>query len=118
MGVLDVLNLASREIFDAIEEGIHIIDHAGKTILYNRAISEIEGLSQKQVVGKHILDLFPDWTKENSTLLTVLSSGKPILNREQSYLNFKGKNIKTINTTLPIYDGGKLVGAVDRKSVV
>lgn len=113
MSVLDVLNLASRDIFDAIEEGIHIIDHTGKTILYNRAISEIEGLSQKQVVGKHLLDLFPDWTKENSTLLTVLSSGKPILNREQSYLNFRGKNIKTINTTLPIYDGGKIVGAVE-----
>lgn len=113
MGLYDVLNLASIEIFDAIEEGIHIVDHTGKTILYNKAIEEIEGLSQKQVVGKHLLDIFPDWTKENSTLLTVLSSGKPIFNREQSYLNFKGKNIRTINTTLPIMNGGKLVGAVE-----
>lgn len=113
MGLYDVLNLASVEIFDAIEEGIHIVDHTGKTILYNKAIEEIEGLSQKQVVGKHLLDIFPDWTKENSTLLTVLSSGKPIFNREQSYLNFKGKNIRTINTTLPIINGGRLVGAVE-----
>ncbi len=113
MTLLEVLNLASKDIFNSIEEGIHIIDFAGRTILYNKAIEEIEGLSQKQVVGKHILDLFPDWTKENSTLLTVLSSGKPIVNREQNYLNFKGKNIRTINTTLPIYDGAKLVGAVE-----
>jgi len=113
MTLFEVLNLASKDIFDSIEEGIHIIDHAGRTILYNKAIEEIEGLSQKQVVGKHILDLFPDWTKENSTLLTVLSSGKPIVNREQNYLNFKGKNIRTINTTLPIFDGTKLVGAVE-----
>ena len=113
MALNDVLNLASREIFNAIEEGIHIVDQTGRTILYNKAIEEIEGLSQKQVLGKHLLDLFPDWTKENSTLLTVLSSGKPIYNREQSYLNFKGKNIKTINTTLPIYESGRLVGAVE-----
>jgi len=113
MTLLEVLNLASQDIFNSIEEGIHIIDQTGRTILYNRAIEEIEGLSEKQVIGKHLLDFFPDWTKENSTLLTVLSSGKPIINREQSYLNFKGKNIKTINTTLPIYDGEYLVGAVE-----
>lgn len=113
MTLLDILNFASKDIFNSIEEGIHIVDQSGKTILYNRAIEEIEGLSQKQVIGKHLLDLFPDWTKENSTLLTVLSSGKPIVNREQSYLNFKGKNIKTINTTLPIFDGDTLVGAVE-----
>ncbi|MDH8677127.1 sigma 54-interacting transcriptional regulator [Fusibacter bizertensis] len=113
MTINEVLNLASREIFDAIEEGIHIVDHSGKTILYNKAIEEIEGLSHKQVVGRHLLDLFPDWTKENSTLLTVLSSGVPIFNREQSYLNFKGKNIRTLNSTLPIFEGKQLIGAVE-----
>ncbi|GAB6108818.1 sigma-54 interaction domain-containing protein [Fusibacter bizertensis] len=113
MTINEVLNLASREIFDAIEEGIHIVDHSGKTILYNKAMEEIEGLSQKQVIGRHLLDLFPDWTKENSTLLTVLSSGVPIVNREQSYLNFKGKNIRTLNSTFPVFDGKLIVGAVE-----
>lgn len=113
MAYYDVLNRASKEIFDSIEEGIHIVDQTGRTVLYNRAFEEIEGLSQRQVIGKHLLDLFPDWTKENSTLLTVLSSGKPIYNREQNYLNFKGKHIRTVNTTLPIFDGGKLIGAVE-----
>ena len=113
MALYDVLNLASKDIFNAIEEGIHIIDYSGRTILYNKAMEEIEGLSQKQVIGKHLLDLFPDWTRENSTLLTVLESGKSIVNREQNYLNFRGKNIRTINTTLPIVENGKTIGAVE-----
>ena len=113
MRLEEVLNLANAEIFNTITEGIHIVDATGKSILYNKAISEIEGLSEKQVLGKHLLDLFPDWTKENSTLLTVLSTGKAIANREQNYLNFKGKKIRTLNTTLPIYDESRVVGAVE-----
>ncbi len=113
MRLEEVLSLANVEIFNTITEGIHIVDASGKSILYNKAISEIEGLSEKQVLGKHLLDLFPDWTKENSTLLTVLSTGKAIANREQNYLNFKGKKIRTLNTTLPIYDESRLVGAVE-----
>lgn len=113
MRLEEVLNLANVEIFNTISEGIHIVDATGKTILYNNAISEIEGLSEKQVLGKHLLDLFPDWTKENSTLLTVLTTGKAISDREQNYLNFKGKKIRTLNTTLPIFDESRLVGAVE-----
>lgn len=113
MSVDRVLHLASRKILDSIEEGVHIVDKNGRTILYNKAIEEIEGLSHQQVVGKHLLDIFPDWTKENSTLLTVLSSGVPIIDREQSYLNFRGKNIKTVNSTYPIFDGDELIGAIE-----
>ncbi len=108
-----ILLLASKGILDTIEEGVHIVDRAGITILYNKAIETIEGLPQNQVIGKHLLDIFPDWTKENSTLLTVLNTGEPIYNREQSYLNFKGKRIRTVNTTIPIFDGKQLVGAVE-----
>lgn len=113
MSVDRVLHLASRKILDSIEEGVHIVDKKGRTILYNKAIEEIEGLSHQQVVSKHLLDIFPDWTKENSTLLTVLSSGVPIIDREQSYLNFRGKNIKTVNSTYPIFDGDELIGAIE-----
>lgn len=113
MSLEKILNLASREVLDTIEEGIHIVDRTGVTVFYNKAIEAVEGLPETQVLGRHLLDIFPDWTKENSTLLTVLYTGAPIYNREQSYLNFKGKRIQTINTTLPIFDGDHLIGAVE-----
>lgn len=113
MSLDNVLSIAAKEILNRIEEGVHIVDRYGVSILYNKAIESIEGLEEKQVIGRHLLDLFPDWTKENSTLLTVLDGGEPILNREQSYVNFKGKKIQTINSTFPIYDGRVLVGAIE-----
>lgn len=113
MSLESVLNIAAKEILNHIEEGVHIVDRYGVSILYNKAIESIEGLEEKQVIGRHLLDLFPDWTKENSTLLTVLDAGKPIINKSQSYVNFKGKKIQTVNTTLPIYKNDQLIGAVE-----
>lgn len=108
-----LLNQASLTVMEALQEGVHIVDREGITILYNQAMAVIEGLEAEQVLGKHLLDIFPNWTKENSTLLTVISSGVPIYNRDQSYVNFKGKQIQTVNTTLPVYEDGQLIGAVE-----
>ncbi|MCK5763797.1 MAG: PAS domain-containing protein, partial [Clostridiales bacterium] len=109
----DILNDAALDILSSIEEGVHIVDENGFTLIYNNAMSEIEGLEENMVAGKHLMDVYPEWTKESSTILTVLNTGKPILNREQLYLNFKGKKITTINSTYPIYRDELLVGAVE-----
>jgi arginine utilization regulatory protein len=102
-----------QNILHEIEEGIHIIDTEGYTVVYNDAMGEIEGLDAKNVIGKHLLDVFLDWSAENSTLLMVLKSKKPIHKQMQSYLNLRGKKITTMNSTFPIFDGGKLIGAVE-----
>lgn len=109
----EMLMLAGKEILDTLEEGVHVVDRLGVTVIYNKAMASIEGLPRDKVIGKPLLDIFPNWTRENSTLLTVLSTGDSIVDREQSYLNFKGKKIRTINTTLPIFQNGQLVGAVE-----
>jgi len=104
---------ANDAILNNIEEGIHIVDGHGITRVYNRAMSEIEGFAKEDVIGKHLLAVFPDWTSQNSTLLTVLSSGEPIESKQQHYVNLKGKHITTLNTTLPIFDGDVLIGAIE-----
>ncbi|MEW8987272.1 MAG: sigma 54-interacting transcriptional regulator, partial [Bacillus sp. (in: firmicutes)] len=48
-----------------------------------------------------------------STLLKVLSTQQPIINQPQSYMNLHGKIIETLNTTLPIFDQERIVGAVE-----
>lgn len=100
------MNLIYKSIIDAvlrnIDIGIHVVDDAGKTIIYNQAMADLEGLDINEVMGKSLLDIFPSLTPETSTLLTVLKTGKPIYNRYQTYLNNKGKQIKTLNSTIPI----------------
>ena len=96
-----------------IEEGIHAVDADGKTIIYNKAMEGLEGLDGSEVIGKNILDVFPSLNKNTSTLCKVLSTGKSVNERFQSYVNKKGYNITAVNTTFPIKINEKLVGAVE-----
>lgn len=102
-----------QKILHDIEEGVHIVDEHGVTCVYNKAMEKIEGLGRAQTIGKHLLDVFPNWTVENSTLLTVLKTGKPLKLQKQSYMNLMGENISTVNTTYPIIVNEKTIGAVE-----
>lgn len=104
---------AMQNILQEIEEGIHVVDKEGCTVIYNEAMEKIEGLDASSVLGKHLLEVFPDWTKENSTLLMAMTYQKPIHKQQQNYINLKGKKIMTINTTFPLFHEGELVGAVE-----
>lgn len=102
-----------QKILHDIEEGIHIVDANGVTRVYNKAMEKIEGLGRAQTIGKHLLDVFPNWAVENSTLLTVLETGKPLKLQKQSYMNLNGESISTVNTTYPIIINEKIIGAVE-----
>jgi len=104
---------AMQNILHTIEEGVHVINADGESILYNRAMEAIEGLKAEEVLGKHLLEVFPTWQAEDSTLLTAIKTGRIIDERKQSYLNLKKKRISTVNTTIPIFQGKKIIGAVE-----
>lgn len=100
-------------ILQGIDEGIHAVNLSGETIFYNEIAAVHDGLTVDEVIGKSILEVFPSLTRHSSTLLKVILTKEPIYNRPQSYVNLHGKKIETINTTLPIFIGGELVGAVE-----
>ena len=100
-------------ILEMIDEGIHVIDLEGKTIFYNHVAASHDGMNVSEVVGVPLLQAFPGLTKQSSTLLRVIGTGKPIYHHEQSYVNLYGKKIETINTTLPLYVDDRLIGAVE-----
>lgn len=95
-------------------EGIHMVDTGGITKYYNSAAATMDGLDSREVLGKHILDVFPSLNRDTSTLLKVARTGRPIIDQQQAYTNLKGAEIVTINTTLPVFgQGGMLLGAVE-----
>ena len=102
-----------QNILPHVEEGIHVIDENGKTIIYNSAMTDIEGLEVNQVMGKYLLKVFPSLNEDTSTLLKVLKTGETLKEYKQSYLNLKGKKISTINTTIPIIEGKDIIGAIE-----
>lgn len=100
-------------ILEAIDEAIHVVDDQGVTIFYNHNAAKFDCLAKEEVIGKYILDVYPSLTEKTSTLMHVLRTGKPIYHSLQTYLNKNGEKIETVNTTLPIIEGSKLIGAVE-----
>ncbi len=104
---------ALQEVLEVANEGIHLVDDKGITIVYNKAASQFDGLLPKEVVGKHVLDVFPSLTHDSSTLLRVLKTGKAEIAKQQTFSNYKGQKITTVNSTHPIEVKGKIVGACE-----
>lgn len=100
-------------ILESIEEAIHAVNSEGITIFYNGVAAKHDGVEINEVLGKHVLTVFPSLDKETSTLLKVIETGKPIYQQAQTYKNSKGHMIDTVNTTLPIKVGDRIVGAVE-----
>lgn len=102
-----------KAILATIDEGIHVVDGDGVTIFYNEIAAKHDNLSQHEVIGRPLLEVFPSLNHETSTLLQVIETKRPIVNQQQTYTNMKGELLTTVNTTLPLLIHGQLVGAVE-----
>ncbi len=47
-------------------------------------MEKIEGIASEEVLGRDLLDVFPNWSVENSTLLTAIDKGEKIDQQRQS----------------------------------
>ena len=101
------------EILDYLEEGIHVIDKNGVIIYYNKFAQSLDGIDREKVVGSHLLEIYPSLTEETSTLLMAMRTARPVHRQEQTFLNYKGEKITTINSSMPIKSRGKILGALE-----
>ena len=101
------------EILDYIEEGIHIIDRNGRIVYYNLFAQGIDGVDRDKTIGRHLFEVYPSLTYDTSTLLTVIETGEYIFNKEQTFINYKGEKITTINSSIPLKNNGKMLGALE-----
>lgn len=103
-----------QELGNIIDEGIHVVDSEGKTIIYTEAMAHLEKTRREEVIGKPFRKVFSHIPKEESTLLRALQKGESVLNKQQTYLNQYGKEITTLNSTVPIKDlDGNVVAALE-----
>jgi len=95
-----------------VSVGIHAVDAEGRTVLYNQKMKEIEGFDVEDISDRSILELFAFRSNDNA-LMRVLKTGIKEMNVKQTYWNKYGHEITTINDTYPIFDGEKLIGAIE-----
>lgn len=92
-----------EDILDALEEGILAIDGDQTIIFLNTSAAEMLSLDRGEVLGRPLHQAYP-----NSTLDRILRTGQPEYNVSMSSL----KEIRVLADRLPLYEDGKLAGAV------
>lgn len=100
-----------EEALNRVTEGIQIYDRNGYFIFSNHASEKLGQYSSKDFEGRHILDLY-DLREEFSTVLSVLRTQEPVLNRCDRFQVHQGKTLTTINSGYPIKNRGAIEGAV------
>lgn len=90
-----------------------ITDAKGNIEFYQSFRADLNDLKSEKVIGKNLLDIYPTLTMETSTIFKVLQTGEPVFNQFQEIPTYSGKIIRALNTTLPLTDGKKIIGAID-----
>ena len=100
-------------LLELIDEGVYIVDSDGVGIFYNNAMASMEKVNMDDVLGKKFHEAFPDFRLGESTMFRALTKKEPTLKQQQTYKNLYGKEITTINSTIPIIVDGEAVAAVE-----
>lgn len=89
-----------------------IIDTSETIVYYYNIRHDINKLIAKDVMGKKLFQIFPKIKRENSTLIKALS-GISTSNLYQNYETVANQIIGEKIWTSTIYDGDKIIGAVE-----
>ncbi len=101
------------ELIALIDEGVYIVDKEGLGLHYNKAMSDMEKVNVDDILGKKFSEAFPDFSLGESTMFKALTKGIPTLKHQQTYKNLYGKEITTLNSTIPVIVDGEMVAAVE-----
>ncbi|AYO31165.1 PAS domain S-box protein [Biomaibacter acetigenes] len=96
-----------------LKQGILVVDTNANVIFYNEPVTHMAGIDAEGAVGKNILDIFPGLTPDTSTFYYVLRTGKPLIDYVQTYFNFRGEQVTTLTSTMPLIKNGKIIGAFE-----
>lgn len=98
-----------EEILNTINDGIIISDSESKIVLYNSSQERLEGLSSKEIVGKHLWEAYNYESIEFSEHKEVFSSGRPIVNNYSAHNHKNGIPKYVSYSTYPIIKDDKTV---------
>lgn len=102
-----------KSLIENLEEGIHIVDEEGITLYYNEAMSKIEGLKKEEVMGKQFFKVLEGMNEDSSTLMNAIKNYKEYKDIIQKYNGYYGKEVTTINTSIPVRYKGEVICAIE-----
>lgn len=110
MKARDYIKILNR-VINNIDQGIHLVDNNGKTILFNKAMSKLKEEDQRDILNKDINEF--NNTEKFNLLKDALSIDKGLENKKLTYTNERGKEITTITTIMPLRSSDNKLGAIE-----
>lgn len=101
-----------KHVIETIKEGVMIIDNQYKFIYANNAINTI-GLDNEAIIGKSIFEVFPNLNNENSTFCKVMATKEPLVEKQQTFITYRGERKTTLTSTYPLIQKGSVIGAFE-----
>ncbi len=102
-----------EELIELVDEGVYIVDRDGVGLFYNEAMARNEKINVTDVVGKEFHKAFPGVKLSESTMYHALKKRLATKNKQQTYTNLYGKEVTTINSTVPVNVEGHTVAAIE-----
>ncbi|TDP58938.1 sigma-54 interaction domain-containing protein [Aminicella lysinilytica] len=102
-----------EELIELVDEGVYIVDRDGVGLFYNEAMAKNEKINVTDVVGKEFHKAFPGVRLSESTMYHALKKRVATKNKQQTYTNLYGKEVTTINSTVPVNVEGRTVAAIE-----
>ena len=105
-----------RTLIDNLPDRIYVMDANGRKIISNMADWQASGgKKMEDILGKTDLETYPPELAQDFWAIdkSVIDSGNPIINREETGLDSQGKPVSILSTKVPLRDGqGKIIGLV------
>ncbi len=96
---------------DLFADSISVFDKDGRFVFYRKYKKGgyMPSLNDS-IIGMHLREIFPDIDPEKSTILKALK-GEPSFGVVESYTDYSGNLVETIEDIYPIYLGDSVIGA-------
>lgn len=99
-------------IYDSLDS--ILITNKDGVIEYSAIIDKDNNTVQNEgFTGRHLMEVYPDLTENESTIFRVIKSGKPIMDEIQTLTDINGKTLTFSCCTYPIGLGDKVIGAIE-----
>jgi len=100
--------------FDVLGQPFSVLDTTGKHIYYNQENADLDGCQRKEVLGKHMLSVFPSIQADDNEMLRALQYGEESVNHQKNYYTSGGKLIDYQHTTVPLFNSsGAVMGVIE-----
>ena len=105
-----------REVIDILPDAVYMKDRKGRKLIAN--LSDIRNTGKRtlaDVIGKTDFDLFPKEIAEqfHADDEMVMSTGQPVINREETFVDKAGRKQWLLTSKLPMWDDkGNVIGLV------